>query len=61
MVIEFPVTIPRKRLRPTYGDGFGGAPLTTSPFELSTRRNRGASADGEGTEGTTNAQGETHV
>lgn len=60
-MIEFPVTIPRKRLRPTYGDGFGGAPLTTSPLERGVRRNRGASEDGPGTEEIPGAIGEAHV
>lgn len=60
-VIEFPVTIPRKRLRPEYGDGFGGAPLDTFPPKPDLRRNRGASTDGAGVEGTTPVEGEAHV
>src|SRR5437867_1518140 len=31
MVLEFSTSIPRRQLRPSYGDGFLGAPLHTVP------------------------------
>jgi len=60
-MIEFPVNIPRNRLRAGYGDGFGGAPLSTLPTKTNHPRNRGASTDGAGAEETTNVEGEAHV
>ena len=61
-VIEFLITIPRERLRPHYGDGFGGAPLATLlPDESMNRRNRGASHETSGTQAETEAAGEADV
>lgn len=62
IVIEFDITIPRKRLRPKYGDGFRGAPLDTSLSDPSlTGRNQGVSRDGSKTETKTDFPGEAHV
>jgi hypothetical protein len=61
-VIEFLITIPRERLRPKYGDGFRGAPLTSSlPIEKIIGRNQGATQDASGTEEETDAAGASKV
>jgi len=61
-VIEFLITIPRERLRPKYGDGFQGTPLTSSlPIEKIIGRNQGATQDASETEEDTDAAGASKV
>jgi hypothetical protein len=61
-VIEFLITIPRERLRPKYGDGFRGAPLTSSlPIEKIIGRNQGATQDVSETKEETDAAGASKV
>ncbi|HLA07662.1 MAG TPA: hypothetical protein VJ022_09480 [Anaerolineales bacterium] len=61
-VIEFLITIPRERLRPKYGDGFRGAPWTSSlPIEKIIGRNQGATQDASGTEEETDAASTSKV
>ena len=60
-VIEFSTTISRERLRPGYGDGFGGAPLRISLGRTSAAK-RGQGGDDESrTEKNAGVEGETDV
>jgi hypothetical protein len=45
-VIDFSIAIPRERLRPNYGSGFGGAPLDASQLNQGRiDQNRGVNRD----------------
>jgi hypothetical protein len=40
-MLEFSVSVPREELKPGYGHGFVGAPLTKNPPDQPTQQDRG--------------------
>ena len=61
-VVEFSTSIPRDQLRPGYGVGFMGAPLTmVKPDDIPTERERGGRHGTSRTEHDQGAGGQRHV
>ena len=62
MLVEFSTSIPRTQLRPSYGDGFLGAPLQTrQPLENPTPREQGDQRGSSSTQSQQNPGGAPHV
>jgi hypothetical protein len=62
LLVEFSTSIPRTQLRPSYGDGFLGAPLQTGqPLEHPTPQEQGDQRGSSSTPTQQNPGGAPHV
>ena len=62
MLVEFSTSIPRTQLRPSYGDGFRGAPLQTGqPLELPPPQGQGDQRGSSSTQSQQNPGSAPHV